>query len=84
VLRLWVSGGEVVCQVDDDGQITDPQAGMLRPDPTADDGGRGLWVVRQLCDRVETRPGPAGTTVRGHLRADRGHPDGVVSHLAPE
>src|ERR1051326_1615368 len=28
VLRLWVSGGEIVCQVDDGGQITDPQAGM--------------------------------------------------------
>lgn len=85
VLRLWVSGGAVVCQVEDGGQITDPQAGMRRPDPAADDGHRGLWLVRQLCDRVEISTGPAGTTVRGHIRFDRGLADGgVASHLAPE
>jgi anti-sigma regulatory factor (Ser/Thr protein kinase) len=76
VLRLWVSGGEIVCQVDDGGQITDPQAGLRRPDPAADGGRRGLWVVRQLCERVEISAGPAGTTVRGHLRFDRGPADG--------
>jgi anti-sigma regulatory factor (Ser/Thr protein kinase) len=70
VLKLWASGGEVVCQVDDEGQIADPQAGMRRPDPAADGGRRGLWVIRQLCDRVEISSGPSGTTVRGHLRCD--------------
>jgi anti-sigma regulatory factor (Ser/Thr protein kinase) len=85
VLRLWVSGGEAVCQVEDEGQITDPRAGMRRPDPAADGGSRGLWVVRQLCDRVEISSGPAGTTVRGHMRFDRGPPDGGhAPHLAPE
>src|SRR5690242_14449836 len=59
VLRLWVSGGEIVCQVDDEGQIADPEAGMRRPDPAAAGGRRGLWVVRRLCDRVEISSGPA-------------------------
>jgi anti-sigma regulatory factor (Ser/Thr protein kinase) len=68
VLRLWVTGGETVCQAEDGGQITDPRAGMRRPDPAASGGGRGLWVVRQLCDRVEISTGPAGTTVRVHMR----------------
>jgi anti-sigma regulatory factor (Ser/Thr protein kinase) len=85
VLRLWVSGGDVVCQVDDGGQITDPQAGMRRPDPAADGGRRGLWVVRQLCDRVEISSGPEGSTVRGHLRFDLGPADGGGgSHPPPE
>jgi anti-sigma regulatory factor (Ser/Thr protein kinase) len=76
VLRLSVSGSEIVCQVSDGGQITDPQAGMRRPDPAADGGRRGLWVVRQLCDRVEISTGPASTTVRGHMRWYRRHADG--------
>lgn len=85
VLRLWVSGGEVVCQVDDGGQITDPRAGMRRPDPAADGGHRGLWVVRQLCDRVEISTGPAGATVRAQLRLDRGSAaDDSASHVTPE
>jgi anti-sigma regulatory factor (Ser/Thr protein kinase) len=85
VLRLWVSAAEVVCQVSDEGQITDPQAGLRRPDPAADGGRRGLWVVRQLCDRVEISADPAGTTVRGHLRFEGGSADGGGgSHLGPE
>jgi anti-sigma regulatory factor (Ser/Thr protein kinase) len=85
VLRLWSGGGEIVCQVEDEGQITDPHAGTRRPDPGADGGGRGLWVLRQLCDRVEIITGPAGTTVRGHMRADPGHADGgIASYRAPE
>jgi hypothetical protein len=40
----------------------------MRPAPDALDGGRGLWVVHQTCDRVQIRTGPAGTTVRVHMR----------------
>ena len=31
-------------------------------------GGSGMWVVHQVCDLVELRTGPLGTTVRLHLR----------------
>jgi anti-sigma regulatory factor (Ser/Thr protein kinase) len=85
VLRLWVSGGAVICQVDDEGQITDPQAGKRRPDPAAGGGGRGLWLVRQLCDRVEISTGPAGTSVRARMLLDhRAAAGDGASHQAPE
>ena len=67
-LTLWATDEEVICQVQDQGQITDPLAGSVRPAPDAPDGGRGLWVVHQVCDRVEIHSGPAGTTIRAHLR----------------
>jgi hypothetical protein len=34
-LTLWTTGSEVICQVHDIGEITDPLAGKLRPDPDA-------------------------------------------------
>jgi anti-sigma regulatory factor (Ser/Thr protein kinase) len=67
-LTLWATDEEVICQVQDQGQITDPLPGSVRPAPDAPGGGRGLWVVHQLGDRVEIQTGPTGTTVRVHMR----------------
>ena len=64
--HIWTSGREVICQVHDGGWITDPMAGRKRPPPDSD--GQGLWVVNHLCDLVEMRSGPAGTTTRLHFR----------------
>ena len=64
--HMWTSGRELICQLHDDGWITDPMAGRKRPPPDAD--GQGLWVVNHVCDLVETRSGPAGTTTRLHFR----------------
>jgi anti-sigma regulatory factor (Ser/Thr protein kinase) len=69
---LWAAGGEVICQIQDGGWIKDPLAGTTCPDPAAPGGGRGLWIVRQLCDRVEIRTGPAGTTFRLHMACEPG------------
>ena len=69
-LSMWVTGGEVICQVEDTGQITDVLAGTARRDPVAPGGGRGLWVVHQVCDLAEIRTGSAGTTIRVHMRLD--------------
>jgi anti-sigma regulatory factor (Ser/Thr protein kinase) len=66
-LTLWVTGSEVICQVSDSGQLTDPLAGRLKPDPAKPGGGRGLWVVQQVCDLVEIRTSPAGTAIRLHM-----------------
>jgi anti-sigma regulatory factor (Ser/Thr protein kinase) len=66
-LTTWVTDDEIICQVQDRGQITDPQAGMAQPAPDAPGGGRGLWVVFQVCDHVEISTGQAGTTVRVHM-----------------
>ena len=64
-LHLWRGRGEIVCQIMDQGQLTDPLAGRRRP---ASATGLGLWVVHQVCDLVEIRSGRRGTTVRMHMR----------------
>jgi len=66
VIHVWHTGDEVLCQVRDAGQITDPLAGRVRRGP--DDRGHGLWLVNKVCDLVELRTGPGGTTVRMHMR----------------
>lgn len=66
-LTTWTTREEIVCQVHDGGHIADPLAGQLRPDPADDDGGRGLWLVHQLCDLVQVRTGAQGTTIRVHM-----------------
>ena len=68
--HIWTSGPEIICQVQDGGWITDPMAGRKRPPP--DSGGQGLWVVNEVCDLVERRSGPAGTTTRVHFRLPGG------------
>jgi anti-sigma regulatory factor (Ser/Thr protein kinase) len=65
-LRVWHTRLEILCQVEDEGWITDPLAGRRRR-PAAEPG-HGLWLVNQVCDLVELRSGPAGTTVRLHMR----------------
>ncbi|MFJ9523395.1 anti-sigma factor RsbA family regulatory protein [Kitasatospora sp. NPDC101801] len=71
VLRTWVDGADLVCEFRDRGHLADPLAGRARP--TVDQiGGRGLWLVHQLCDLVEIRSTPeAGTTIRLHVALPR-------------
>jgi anti-sigma regulatory factor (Ser/Thr protein kinase) len=66
VLLTWRTEDEVVCQVEDDGTITDPLAGRRRA--ASDAAGHGLWVVNQVCDLVELRSARGRTTVRMHMR----------------
>lgn len=62
-LRTWTDAGEFLCEVADRGcGMSDPQAGTTPPAPTQI-GGRGLWLARQLCDRVQIRTGADGTVV---------------------
>ena len=71
--RLWVwhTGEEIICQVQDQGWITDPLAGRQRHSP--EDSGHGLWVVNQMCDLVEIRTSQAaGTIIRLHMRREDG------------
>jgi anti-sigma regulatory factor (Ser/Thr protein kinase) len=76
MVRTWRTSGaagaaaEIICQVEDSGQITDPLA-MHRAPSDGLPGGKGLWVVNQLCDLVQARTGPAGTTTRLHMSLPR-------------
>lgn len=69
-VHVWQTGAEIVCQVTDTGQITDPLAGRRA---VCDDlvGGIGLWVVNQVCDLTQTRTGPQGTTTRVQMLLHR-------------
>lgn len=67
-VRIWRADSELVCEVEDHGPgLSDPLAGSKPPD-THRDRGRGLWITRQLCDRVEIESAPGGTLVRLHWR----------------
>ena len=68
-LTIWRDKDEVVCEVHDEGTITDPLAGQRRPAPDAS-GGHGLWLVHQVCDQVELRSDETGTTIRMHMAID--------------
>lgn len=64
VALLWSTDESVLCEFKDDGVITDPLVGLVRPTPTQS-GGRGLWFVNNICDLVEVRSAPGlGTRVR--------------------
>jgi anti-sigma regulatory factor (Ser/Thr protein kinase) len=65
VVRIWTRPDRIICQVEDRGHILDPLAGRRLPMPDVA-GGIGLWTVNQLCDLVEVRSVPDGTTVRIH------------------
>jgi serine/threonine-protein kinase RsbW len=58
-------------------QISDHGPGMTSPTPGSasdaeSEGGRGLRLIDCLCDRVDYRTGPAGTTVRMEVNLNIG------------
>ena len=65
-LNIWYDTKEIVCQVHDEGVITDPLAGRRTPSLDAQ-GGHGLWIVNQVCDRVDIHSDESGTTIRLHM-----------------
>jgi len=69
-LRLWQDGPHAVCEVHDDGLITDPFVGRRRPDPGKRAGGAGLWTANQVCDLLLIRStAELGTTIRAYMAA---------------
>jgi anti-sigma regulatory factor (Ser/Thr protein kinase) len=83
-LSIWATPREVICQVHDGGHIDDPLTGRLRPDPADLGGGRGLWVVNQVCDLVQIRASRSDTQIRLHMRLPAGNccrePDRASTH----
>jgi serine/threonine-protein kinase RsbW len=64
-IRIWCADDQLRVEVTDHGpgMRTEHLAGGQVPSAT-DLGGRGLWLVRQLCDSFSIRTGPTGTTVQ--------------------
>ena len=66
-VHLWHDEDEILCLIQDSGIIADRLAGYRVP---ADDlpGGKGLWLVNQVCDLVELRSSTDGTAICLHMR----------------
>ena len=69
-LFMWRDDDHIVCQTRDRGSLRDPLTGRLRPGPQQS-GGRGLWIVNQLCDLLQLRSNEHGTVVTAHLPTNR-------------
>lgn len=65
-LSIWHDDAEIVCEIHDQGVITDLTVGREPPPPGAV-AGHGLWLVRQVCDQVELNSDANGTTIRMHM-----------------
>lgn len=64
-IKVWRANRAVVCEVSDEGAGIDEQRLQDQDRPRLDTaGGWGLWLARQLSDRMEVQTGPSGTTVR--------------------
>ncbi|MGH2891223.1 MAG: anti-sigma factor RsbA family regulatory protein [Solirubrobacteraceae bacterium] len=74
-LAIWRASdtGAMICEITDRGCIDDPLAGRSLP-PAHAAGGRGLWLVNQICDLVELHSGADGTTIRLHATPPPGSP----------
>ena len=71
-LKIWYDTREIVCQIHDEGIITDPLAGRREPSLDAL-GGHGLWIVNQVCDQVDLLSDQTGTTIRLHMALPPAH-----------
>ena len=60
---MWTTPNAAVVEFSDPGLLTDPLTGRLMP-PLDEEGGRGVFLVNQLCDLVQLRSSEQGTTIR--------------------
>ncbi|MFD5250853.1 anti-sigma factor RsbA family regulatory protein [Amycolatopsis sp. NPDC058340] len=67
VVRIWREEGYVLCEVIDEGTLSDPLAGR-RPASPGQIGGRGLVLVNQVADLVRQYLRPGSTVTRIYFR----------------
>ena len=60
---VWTDDADFVCEIVNGPAPIDPLAGRLPPDSRTP-GGRGLWMINQLCDLVELHSSDTGTALR--------------------
>jgi serine/threonine-protein kinase RsbW len=66
-MELWQRGDELICEIRDAGVITDMAVGRQGPPSPEATGGFGLWLVNQVCDRVDLHSDENGTVIRLHM-----------------
>ncbi|TSD94279.1 sensor histidine kinase [Skermania sp. ID1734] len=70
-VRAFSGKDSLVYEISDAGEgPTDPWVGFVPPQPNQI-RGRGLWLARQLADRVEIASTPRGTSARVEVRLPR-------------
>jgi anti-sigma regulatory factor (Ser/Thr protein kinase) len=67
ILRIWPEDGHLVCEVRDEGHLTDVMVGRSPVDASRS-GGRGVLLVNYLADLVRTHTVPGSTTFRTYFR----------------
>ena len=60
-VQIWQTEDQIICQLSDTGQLTDPLAGY-RAQADGLLGGNRLWLVNQVSDLVQARTGPSACT----------------------
>lgn len=65
--RIWNTDTELLCDITDPAATLDPALAGYLPPAANHPGGRGLWIIRQLCDAVDIRTTGAGSTIRLRL-----------------
>lgn len=63
-LELWTADGFLWFKITDWGTGLSAPPAWTPPSPTGI-GGRGLWIARQISDRLTIDSGPSGTVVVG-------------------
>ncbi|WP_436756731.1 anti-sigma factor RsbA family regulatory protein [Streptosporangium sp. V21-05] len=70
-VRMWERLGAITCHVDRrGGRVADPVAGFLPPGSVAGPGD-GLWIARQLCDRLDIHNDQGGCVIQLHVPSAR-------------
>jgi MEDS: MEthanogen/methylotroph, DcmR Sensory domain len=62
-LRVWAEPAALICEVRDPEPVDNPMAGRVQP-RSAEPDVRGLWLANQICDLVQVRSTPEGSTIR--------------------
>jgi MEDS: MEthanogen/methylotroph, DcmR Sensory domain len=62
-IRIWNTGDALICEINDETAVDDVLHG--RREPFGEDHD-ALWLANQVCDLVQLRSTPSGTTVRVH------------------
>jgi anti-sigma regulatory factor (Ser/Thr protein kinase) len=62
-LQIWCHNDELICEVHNNGPLTEPLPGLRPPHPNSA-RGRGMWIARQLCDLLHVWTDASGTHVR--------------------
>ncbi|WP_202638110.1 sensor histidine kinase [Bailinhaonella thermotolerans] len=66
-VRVWHDSSTLTCEVHQPGGRLDDRFLGYRPPGRVAAPDDGIWLARQICDRLETRSGPAGCTFRLHF-----------------